>query len=238
MICKNCGNEFEGRFCNQCGQKEIRNRPEIKNIVHDFIHAVTHLDAGILFLIKELFFRPGIVAKEYIEGKRKKYYNPFQFLLISVAGATFLSVNFHLFGPQVDPDTLGNLTAQVRWGLLFNSFIYKYFNVIILFSVPVTSLYSKLVFRRSGYNYAEHLIFNSFIAGEGTVIYIALTPLMLLYGSLWYNLVWIIYFAIAFRQFFPGNKFLVTLKFLLVLILTTITSQGLSMGIFTLFFYK
>lgn len=244
MICKNCGNDFEGNFCNQCGQNIVSGRFKLKEISHNFFHAFTHLDRGILFLVKELFFRPGIVAKEYLEGKRKKYFNPLQFLILGVAITTFIAINYSLFGPQVNPETIPDLTPQQKYGLQFNNFIYKYFNLIIFLSVPIMALYSRIVFKKSGYNYAENLIFNTFIAGERNIIYLLLTPFFYFFKSYWfiplafYYIGWNIYFVIAFNQFFGGKKLITTMKYFLVFILMWLTSQGITMIIFTIFFYK
>lgn len=244
MICKNCSTEFEGKFCNQCGQKNFEGRVTTKETVHNFFHAFTHVDSGMLYLIKELSYRPGFVVKDYLEGKRKKHFNPLQFLVIAVAVSTFLAVNLNLFGPKIDPSTIPELTGKQVYYLQFNNFIYKYFNIILFVSVPIAALYSRFIFRESGFNYAENFIFNAFIAGERTVFYISLAPVLYFTKDFWYigigfyYLMWNIYFVVAYNQFFGGNKIITTSKYILVFILLFATSQTLAMGIFTLFFYK
>src|SRR5688572_27774986 len=91
-ICKNCGSRVAENFCPKCGQKKNVHRFTLKHIIHDFIHVFTHLERGLPFLIKELFIRPGDTVKEYIEGKRNKYYNPFQYFVLSTAVVVFLTV--------------------------------------------------------------------------------------------------------------------------------------------------
>jgi len=244
MICKNCGNEFQGKFCNSCGQKHMEGRFTIKEFIHNFFHAFTHLDSGIIFLIKELIFKPGIVSKDYIEGKRKKYFNPLQFLIITVAVSTFIAFNYKLFGPSVNPELLTGITETQRFFLSFNNFIYKYFNLIIFVSVPLLSLYSMIFFRSSGYNFAENLIFASFISGERTVFYIVLTPFLYFFMDKWYIIIgiyyvgWIIYFGYAFYQFFSGKSKYIILKFILMILLFVFTAQLLSILVYSLFFYK
>lgn len=244
MKCKNCGNEFEGNFCNHCGQKIVTGRFTIKQIIYNFLHTFTHLDSGIFFLIKELLIHPGVVIKEYLGGKHKKYFNPFQFLILAIALATFLAVKFSLFGPNIDPDTIEGINSQQRFWLLFNNFIYKNFNLILFLSVPVSSLFTFLIFKKSGYNYAENLIFNTFLAAERTVFYILMTPVIYFTKSYWYigigiyYILWIIYFGYAFVNFFEGNKTVTILKYVCVLILIIISSQSISISIFYLFIYK
>jgi hypothetical protein len=173
MTCKNCGNNFEGKFCNNCGQKADMHRFTIKHALHDFFHTFTHVDSGLFFLIKELFLRPGIVAKEYIEGKRKKYFSPIQYLILAVAVATFFSVKYNLMGPvsgNVNPEVYNQLNEISKFFLQFNQFIYKYFNLILFVAVPVMALFSWLFYKKSGYNYAENVILNVFLAAQRTLI--------------------------------------------------------------------
>src|SRR5688572_15298735 len=184
MTCKNCSNEFEGKYCNNCGQRADLHRFTLKHALHDFIHTFTHVDSGLFFLMKELFLRPGIVAKEYIEGKRKKYFNPMQYLVLMVAIATFLSANYTLMGPNnVNPETYSKLNEFTQMVLQFNQFIYKYFNLILFIAVPVMALFSWLFYRGSGYNYAENVIMNVFLAAQRTLIFIMVTPFLFLFRN-------------------------------------------------------
>jgi hypothetical protein len=82
--CCNCNNEFTGEYCNQCGQK-LTHRITMAHLAHDILHAFTHADKGFLYLMVQLFKNPGKVAREYIvEGKRKRYFMPFQYILIII----------------------------------------------------------------------------------------------------------------------------------------------------------
>lgn len=242
MICKNCGNEFEGKFCNQCGQKNIEGRLTIKEALHNFFHEFTHLDRGLFFLIQELSYRPGHVTKDYIEGKRKSYFNPLQFLILAVAVSTFLTINFHLLGTKIDPDSIPGLTEAQVSGLRYNNFMYKYFNLVLFAAVPVSAFFSWLIFKKSGYNYAENLIFNSFLAGERTVFFIALSPFLYLFRNYWYIVIglyylsWNVYFAFAYKQFFGGKTLVIILKYIITFILFFAVLQLGARAIFNLIY--
>jgi hypothetical protein len=244
--CKNCGNEFEGNFCNNCGQKADIHRFTLKHALRDFAHTFTHVDRGILYLIKELFLRPGKVAKEYIEGSRKKYFNPMQYLILAVAAAAFLSAKFNLMGPDantINPDVYSHLTETARMMLQFNQFIYKYFNLILFIAVPVMAFFSWLFYRKSGYNFAENLVFHSFLGAQRTLIYILMAPFLYFFKKIWfvfigiYYLGWIIYYGWAFVQFFEQKKSVVIIKYIIMLLLFLPAVQAISWGIFYLFFY-
>jgi hypothetical protein len=96
--CKNCGYQVDGKYCSNCSQKASTHRLTVKHILHEGFHAVTHTDTGILYLIKELTYRPGFVAREYLEGKRKKYYNPFTFLMILIAIQALVAKQTNIYG--------------------------------------------------------------------------------------------------------------------------------------------
>lgn len=105
-----------------------------------------------------------------------------------------------------------DLSDAERWGIQFNGFIYKFYNIILYLSVPITAFFSRLIFKKSGYNYSENLIFNAFIAGQRNIIYIVLSPFMYVFMKKWYivlaayYLLWNVYFAFAYLQFFEGKK--------------------------------
>ncbi len=245
ITCKNCGNIFEGKFCNNCGQRSDIHKFSIKHILHDFIHNFTHVDSGLFFLIKELFLRPGIVAREYIEGKRKKYFSPIQYLIIGVAVSFFLTVKLGVIGfRQVEPEVLAKFTYSQVYFLQFNNFIYTYFNVLLFLSLPVMAFFSFVFYKRSGYNYSENLIFQTLLAAQRNFIYILLMPLLYALVEKWligigiYYFIFFIYYGFAYYQFYDGNKFWNIMKFILSFIISIIVIQFASMAVFYLFFFK
>ncbi|MCS6832815.1 MAG: DUF3667 domain-containing protein [Flammeovirgaceae bacterium] len=84
--CKNCGTTLQGNFCHHCGQKSYTPRITLGYLFKDLIALITDIDKGFWHTFIYLFIHPSRVIQEYIEGKRKKYYNPFRYLfLISAA---------------------------------------------------------------------------------------------------------------------------------------------------------
>ncbi len=244
MICKNCGNEFEGNFCNQCGQKKIEGRFTIKEILHNFFHNFTHLDRGFLYLAKELYVKPGIISKEYIDGKRKKYFNPFQYLILVVALSMFLTLNFNLLGPREYVSLFDSSDETVRFYAHMRAFFYKNFNIILFLTVPVSAFFSLIFFRKSGFNYSENLVFNSYIAAQRTLTFILISPFLYFFNKIWYvfigfyYLFWLVYFIYAFRQFF-GEKLSVTIiKFVIMYIILIVSVQGFAQAFVYYFYFK
>lgn len=199
--CLNCATMLtaDDRYCPTCGQKTDTHRMTMSHIWHDLIHALTHADRGFLRLLGELLYRPGHVAREYADGKRKKYFNPFSFLFIIVAVATVLAATFNLMtGSRPDPVSV---------------FLNKHANIVILLNVPINAFFSWLFFITSKRSYAENLALHAYMSGERSAFYsIIMVPVMLaLPGEFMttvyiYHGVWIVYMAIGCAQFFKQQN--------------------------------
>ena len=82
--CLNCGTEFTGRFCPECGQNAETGRFTWRFIIENLQSAVLGKDGGIWFTIKNLFTRPGAMIVEILNGKRKSYFSPFPMLFFAL----------------------------------------------------------------------------------------------------------------------------------------------------------
>ncbi len=82
--CLNCNTVYVGSYCHQCGQKAVH-RYTVGHVLHEIVHVFTHADKGIFSFAWQLITRPGKVALDLVEGRRKRYFNLFQYLLIIVA---------------------------------------------------------------------------------------------------------------------------------------------------------
>ncbi|HEY0742225.1 MAG TPA: DUF3667 domain-containing protein [Chryseosolibacter sp.] len=233
--CKNCGTAFEGKFCPNCSQKAATHRLTLGHFVHETTHAVTHTDKGILLLIKEMFVRPGIVAREYVEGKRKKYFNPLTFLLIMIAIQVFVTKQTDFYGKftrqmqklyemieKSNPNAAKGkekFTKQVEEADKRMAFANDNSKIMNFIFIPFLSLLTWLFFKKSGYNYAENLILNVLIGGQTVVLFfvICIIPVMIKTSLViivlyLYLIVLLIYGLIAYRQFFQQKWRWVILK--------------------------
>ena len=82
--CLNCGTEFHGKFCPECGQDAKTSRFTLKFILGNLLIAVLGRDGGIGYTIKNLFSRPGKMIVEILEGKRRNYLSPFPTLFLAL----------------------------------------------------------------------------------------------------------------------------------------------------------
>lgn len=233
LTCKNCETSFEGKYCPNCSQKADTHRFTLKHFLHDFFHALTHTDKGILFLAKEMFRKPGYVTKEIIEGRRKKYFNPFTFFLIAGAINVFLMQKTNFYGAFVDEmkaliirieqrtSEEHDKNAELRLDETRNatSKVMEYNKFLNFTFIPFLSLLTWLFYKKSGYNYAENLVLNILINGQMSVFFMLFCilpfllykPLVLVLPFLFIIGNWL-YSVMAYRQFFQQRKWISFMK--------------------------
>ncbi|MBC8384986.1 MAG: DUF3667 domain-containing protein [Candidatus Cloacimonetes bacterium] len=206
MHCKNCQTEFSGNFCNNCGQPANIKRITFKYVISRGLDAFDFQN-GLLFTIKELSIRPGKAVYKYITDKRFVYYNPLKYFLLLGAIFFFLNLKFSIFDFQsyIPQDFT---EKQALFYEQFQSFFFRYFNLIILTVVPFFSLFSFLFFRKKNFNFSENMILNIFLFGHHSFIAIILVPFLLIYkldtGILiqLYSIIGLLYHSWAYIQFF------------------------------------
>jgi len=81
--CFNCGHPFFGneKFCPECGQ--INKNPKITfgSFIHEVFNGFISWDSKFWTTFIPLLIKPGKVSRDYIDGKRQRYANPFRFYL-------------------------------------------------------------------------------------------------------------------------------------------------------------
>ena len=83
LKCLNCNHplDISDKFCPNCGQKNSTKRLSLKDFVDEFLANFYAYDSKVKNTIVKLFTKPGKAAKEFIDGKRQTYANPFRFYL-------------------------------------------------------------------------------------------------------------------------------------------------------------
>jgi len=81
--CLNCEKTISpnDHFCPNCGQINNTSRISLKYYFSEYLSGFFSFDNRFFKTIIPLIFKPGKVTREFIEGKRKKYVNPFQLYL-------------------------------------------------------------------------------------------------------------------------------------------------------------
>ena len=120
-------------------------RLTMKGITHEVFHFFTHLDKGLPYTLKKLIIAPGIMQREYIEGKRARYQKPFSMFFVS---ATFTALILYWISNIIlKYYDSGNSKESI--------FFHQYWVLLQIIMMPAYALVTFWVFRDSKYNYAE-----------------------------------------------------------------------------------
>lgn len=185
-ICHNCGASLANnpKFCSACGQQSHVHRFTLPHFFHEMMHAFTHADKGIFLLILELFKSPGKVLFEYIDGfKRKKYFNPFTFIVLVGGFTLFMNTTFKPFKDfdfteGVKKNNIALPVEVQERSNKMNAFFKTQSKVLLLGSVPISALIMWLMYRRRKLYFAEHLVAMTFITGSlGLFMSLVMVPM-------------------------------------------------------------
>lgn len=94
--CLNCGLplDMSDKYCPSCSQANSTKKLTLKDFFDEFFSSLISYDSKLLKTLSALLLRPGKITKDYINGKRVAYTNPFRFLL-SLAIVYFLMLNYN-----------------------------------------------------------------------------------------------------------------------------------------------
>lgn len=201
--CLNCGAALHGAYCHACGQRHL-SRLRVRTLLRIFTDAflnVTDLGSGLWATLYAGARNPGRLARRYVEGERQRFVNPISYILIAV---TLLFVVYTLlegtivrtmteayrvqfsamgidpdeaFGPGSAYRRLGGWTsirdmAQGIFGIIRQTQTY----ITLLFCLAAAGLLRLL---RSGYTYAELVVFELYAAGQATLYHVLSLPIFL-----------------------------------------------------------
>ncbi|KUG09661.1 DUF3667 domain-containing protein [Solirubrum puertoriconensis] len=158
--CLNCEQPLAtGPFCPSCGQQRPH-RLSTAHVLHELVHVFTHADKSIFGYAGQVLLHPGRVVADYLRGRRKHYFNPFQFLLIMVGLVTTAGLLLHFYegtGAGVVQSMAKHGVSAERLARVSKYFAYisKYHNVWwLLLLLPLYSLVTWGMYRRR-LNFAE-----------------------------------------------------------------------------------
>lgn len=235
MKCKNCSKQITGdyQYCPHCGQKTHIERLNFQQLLRDLWMAFSNTDRGILLLVKQLVYRPGRVARAYISGQRKTYFNPFSFLVIMVAVALFFILEFE--------DTAINYGKIETNEIEILRFTFRYFNVFMLIMCPIYGLLIWLFFIGHQTNFVENLAFSAYLSGQTMLYYIIALIIFILIPSsitllgLMFGFLISLWFIVAVLQFYQTRSVWSVIKTVLVILITQFISQGIIMFTFSIY---
>lgn len=174
LQCKNCNKEIktEQLYCSNCGGKIVNERLTIKGIWQEFVGPFFSWESNFSRTFRDMFTQPKELMTAYISGARKKYFQPFAYLVLYTTIAIFF-YKFFPFNEVMDfsqgfNDGLKSANNKSQAKININSaamyeFIIGYYNFIMVLIIPYFAYLTKKVFKKHGHNFSEHLVFNSYL---------------------------------------------------------------------------
>ncbi|MFT5103929.1 MAG: hypothetical protein ACI86C_001590 [Candidatus Latescibacterota bacterium] len=81
--CLNCKHQLtlSDVYCSYCGQLNTTKTLSLKDFFGEFLGSLFTYDSRLRYTIRDLLFRPGVITRNYVNGQRLRYANPFRFFL-------------------------------------------------------------------------------------------------------------------------------------------------------------
>lgn len=115
--CPSCGANRQSRYCAECGEKFISPKDfELKHFLFEQLsHEFLHVDGKLPRTMRLLFMQPGVLAKNYVAGRRQLFVSPLRvyvvlFLLQVVVGTAVGGPGTSLLERVHDSDAFGVLS--------------------------------------------------------------------------------------------------------------------------------
>lgn len=192
FTCKNCGNSFASKFCNNCGEKIYTDKDRsVAHLLSEGLHFITHFEGSFFNTIVALFTKPGKFSFDYCDGVRKKYFKPLAFFLLLVViyllfpffdglnTPVYYHVRHSLYGKYAMHESLKIIQERhltdAAFGEAFSHASEKISKFLLFIIIPVMAFFSWLIsFKKRKYFY-DNFVFsieaNSFFLLWGFLIF-------------------------------------------------------------------
>lgn len=169
--CKNCRAAVAGRYCSNCGQATSTARLDLHVVWHDLQHGLLHVHKGIFYTLRELFLRPGLTIRSYLDGQRIRHFQPLSMMIVLAALYAWLSHLVHR--PMMTHDGIAGTTMAI-----IVDFVEHHYALAEVILLPVLALCSYLLFHSRGDRYVEWIVIHAFMASQRLVVQIVALPFL------------------------------------------------------------
>lgn len=165
QLCLNCGKIVPATYCSSCGQAHESLDFSVKALLKTWWKKKRHHFEVFIFTSRELLIRPNVVLEEYWAGKKKKYYNPFNYFVLIGSVMTFLMLQFGNYDPEIAAQNVDNMYKAMGiempdnpGGMMAMQWMQGHFNLVLMLTVPFYAMGVRFLFRKRGYKLGEMLI--------------------------------------------------------------------------------
>lgn len=180
MTCVNCSNEVDGRFCSHCGQPLKVKRLSWREGFLDFWARIYGFDGMFPRTFKDLTFRPGFAAREFIKGNRARYYGPVGYfflmitcflLLLSLLGVNYID---YMRSMQEGLPAQDESAINKELNNSIQQFAADNIKLVVFLVIPFQAFAARyFFFRKQGLNFLEHSVLPLYIMGHWYWIHMA-----------------------------------------------------------------
>lgn len=170
------------KYCPSCGAKVVERRLTFKGLFNDVVERIFNLENNVFKTIGHMTVWPERVITSYVDGTRRKYLNPLNYLTLTIAlsGVLFFimkrvsiaKIDFDVFGMGVNQE--GN-AKLMEASLEYNTFMF-------LLYIPVIALAGFLSFNKRNFNIPEYLVTATYSLSHYSILSFLPSLFILLYN--------------------------------------------------------
>lgn len=222
----------------QSANRQPLKRIDSHYISHELLH-LFHLDKGFFFNFKQLILRPGASIKEFITEDRSRHMKPIGFLIFS---ALLYTLVYNYFKPMNStPETESYFYGS--YVKILQDWTSKNFGYTYILTSFFTAAWTRLFFRKYGFNYFEIMTLLCFVSGQGMLIIAFILPfhsyLTMTANTIILLSTTILYTTIVTAQFFDRTKIINYVKALITYFLGKLSFSLVLIGMgYTIDFIK
>jgi hypothetical protein len=176
--CVACGADLSGRYCAACGEVANHHDYSLKHFAEEALETFAHLDGRVFSTFRSLVTRPGLLASNFLAGRRKSQMGPVQLFVVCNV-IYFLVQPFTVFSTFTS--TLDIQTTMRPWHRMasamvasrvaarhvtlaeythrFDETAHLQGKSLVILMVPLFALGVWALYGRTRRFYAEHLVF-------------------------------------------------------------------------------
>ena len=259
IICKNCRRCFEGRYCNACGEKVVEEDDfKFVNMLKQAVGSITNLDSKLIRTFTALLFKPGLLAKEYVEGLRAPYMKPFQIFVVANLLFFLLLSEIDIFRSPSNWFFVENFdgihvmekvrSIEVTHDISVNEIARRYDKKssdlakgLLILIIPFIALICNLLFVNKKMSFGKHIvhvtIYFSFFLFACVILSFIAQACNFRINKLFVLIPVVVYFALSNKKFYQDNWIYTILKSVLALVLVDQIFNLYRMGVSVITLY-